>query len=61
MTDEGVVSVVTDSLDSLVQAASTPSLSTLFRRGKEAGLITPITGYGEDKGGQSTTSQTPPF
>ena len=36
-----------DELDELVQRASTPNLATLFRRGKEAGLIKPTTGYGE--------------
>ena len=36
-----------DELDDLVQRASTPNLATLFKRGKEAGLIKPTTGYGE--------------
>jgi hypothetical protein len=61
MSREGEVSVVTDTLDSLVQAASVPNLASLFKRGKDAGLITPITGYGEGVGSSSTTSQQPPF
>jgi hypothetical protein len=62
VTDDRVVSVATDTLDSLVQAASTPNLSTLFRKAKDTGLITPVTTYGEGAGGnQSTTTQEPPF
>lgn len=43
----GIVSEETDSMDLMVQAASTPSLATLFQRGKDAGLLKPVTGYGE--------------
>lgn len=43
----GDVSVADDSLDSMVQAASIPSLATLFKRGKEAGLLKGVTHYGE--------------
>lgn len=33
------------SLDQLVEAASVPNLAALFKRGKEAGLLKPVTGY----------------
>lgn len=46
----GGVSVDADTLDTMVQQASTPTLATLFKRGKEAGLIQPTTGYGENAG-----------
>jgi uncharacterized protein (DUF1786 family) len=61
MTQQGGMSVADDSLDQMVQAASTPTLSTLFRRAKEAGVITPVAVYGEGMGGGSTTTQQPPF
>lgn len=41
----GTVSEGTDSMDQLVQAASVPSLATLFQRGKDAGLLKAVTGY----------------
>ena len=44
----GKVSVDDDSLDQLVEAASVPNLAALFKRGKEAGLLKPTTGYGEN-------------
>lgn len=34
-------------LDTLVEKGSVPNLATLFKQGKEAGLIKPTTGYGE--------------
>ena len=48
VTKGGTVSADTDSMDQMVQAASIPNLATLFRRGKEAGLLKPTTGYGEN-------------
>jgi predicted ATPase with chaperone activity len=48
---EQEVSVLDDNLDSMVQQASIPSLATLFRAGKDAGLIKPITVYGESPTG----------
>ena len=36
-----------DTMDQLVQRASVPNLASLFKRGKEAGLIKPNTHYGE--------------
>lgn len=42
------VSVADGSLDQLVEAASVPNLATLFQRGKDAGLLKPTTGYGEN-------------
>lgn len=40
-----------DRLDDMIAAASLPSLATLIKRGKEAGLIQPVTGYaGQDAG-----------
>ena len=33
------------SLDQLVEAASVPNLAALFKRGKDAGLLKPVTGY----------------
>lgn len=44
---EGIVSVADDSLDSMVQAASVPSLATLFKRAKDAGVIGAVSNYGE--------------
>ena len=35
-------------LDELVESASVPNLATLFKRGKDAGLLKPTTGYGEN-------------
>lgn len=35
-----------DELDQLVQRASVPSLASLFKKGKEAGLIQPGKEYG---------------
>lgn len=43
----GAVSEDDDSLDHMVRQASTPSLATLFKRGKQAGLLKPTTSYGE--------------
>jgi hypothetical protein len=43
----GVVSVVDDSLDLLVQQASAPNLATLFRAAKASGAITAGKEYGE--------------
>lgn len=40
------LSAADDSLDQMVQAASTPSLATLFQRAKDAGLIKPAKEYG---------------
>lgn len=42
------VSVAEATMDQLVQAASVPNLASLFQRGKEAGLLKPTTGYGEN-------------
>ena len=36
-----------DALDQLVERASVPNLASLFQAGKEAGLIKPVTAYGE--------------
>lgn len=47
-TKGGNVSVETDSMDTMIESASTPSLATLFQRGKDAGLLKPTTGYGEN-------------
>ena len=33
-------------MDSMVQQASVPTLSTLFKRAKDSGAIKPVTGYG---------------
>jgi hypothetical protein len=41
----GNVSEDDGSLDQLVEAASVPNLAALFKRGKEAGLLQPVTGY----------------
>lgn len=35
-----------DAEDAMIQAASAPSLATLFQRGKDAGLIKPGKEYG---------------
>lgn len=45
-TTGGGVSAETDTLDALVEKASVPDLATLFKRGKEAGLIVPSKEYG---------------
>lgn len=37
----------TDDLDNLVERASVPNLASLFKRGKEKGLIKATTNYGE--------------
>ena len=44
-TTELDVSVVDDTLDLLVQKASTPSLAALIKAGKDRGLIKPQQGY----------------
>lgn len=46
----GGLSVDDATIEALVQSASTPSLATLFKRGKETGLIQATTGYGENAG-----------
>lgn len=43
------MSVVDASLDSMVQAASVPNLASLFRRAKDAGVLGPVSNYGEGK------------
>lgn len=43
------VSVADDSLDSLVEAASTPDLATLFQQAKDAGHIKAVQEYGFTK------------
>lgn len=40
------VSVADDSLDTLVEQASTPTLAQLFQRAKDQGLIQPQQQYG---------------
>lgn len=40
-----IVSVDEDTLDQMIQDASTPSLVTLFRRAKDAGVIGSFTNY----------------
>jgi hypothetical protein len=40
------VSVVDDRLDQMVQQASIPNLATLFKRAKDAGVITTGKEYG---------------
>ena len=56
---QAVVSVADDTLDSMVQAASTPSLATLFRRAKDQGVISGVTVYGE--GDQHNAANQPSF
>jgi|JI10StandDraft_1071094.scaffolds.fasta_scaffold03219_10 hypothetical protein len=46
-TNSKEVSVDTDSLDTMIQEASTPSLASLFRLAKNRGLLGPVTVYGE--------------
>lgn len=41
-----IVSVVDDTMDALVEAASIPNLASLFRQGKQRGLIGAMTNYG---------------
>ena len=41
------VSITEEQLDQLVQRASVPNLASLFQAGKDAGLIQPVTVYGE--------------
>lgn len=36
--------------DALIEAASVPDLATLFKRGKDAGLIQPARDYGHPAG-----------
>lgn len=50
-TNRKEVSVDTDSLDDMIQAASVPSLASLFRRAKDRGLLGPVTVYGESPTG----------
>jgi hypothetical protein len=45
--EEGGVSAPADTLDSLVQQASVPNLASLFRKAKQAGVINPVSVYGE--------------
>lgn len=54
---EGGVSVADDSLDQLIEAASVPSLASLFRKAKAQGAIGPLSNYGE---GQGPPPQAPP-
>lgn len=46
-TEQGGVSVVDDTMDTLISEASVPSLATLFRRAKDKGVIGPVSVYGE--------------
>lgn len=39
----------TDALDDMVRRASVPNLASLFKRGKESGLIKPSSEYGGTK------------
>jgi hypothetical protein len=41
-----IVSEVDETMDALVQQASIPNLASLFRQGKQRGLIKPVTEYG---------------
>lgn len=41
------LSVDDATLDIMVQAASIPNLAAMIRRGKQQGLLSPISGYGE--------------
>lgn len=43
------MSTAEDPLDVLVRQASAPTLASLFKKAKESGLITAITGYGPNK------------
>lgn len=43
----GTVSVADDTMDQMIQRASTPNLAMLFRRGQQAGLLQPGKAYGE--------------
>ena len=54
----GGVSVPADNLDSLVQQASVPNLASLFRKAKQAGVITPMKAYGGPTNAQQAA--TPP-
>jgi hypothetical protein len=56
---QGGVSVVDDSLDQLIEAASIPSLATLFRTAKAKGALGPLSNYGE--GGPPPQPQAAPF
>lgn len=42
-----IVSVVDETIDSLVEAASIPNLASLFRAGKKRGLIKATQEYGQ--------------
>lgn len=42
-----VVSEVDATMDAMVQAASVPNLASLFKAGKQRGLIKPTSKYGE--------------
>jgi hypothetical protein len=55
----GGMSVVDDSLDQMVQAASIPSLASLFRQAKDQGVIVPVSNYGE--GQSAAQSSNAPF
>lgn len=55
---EGGVSVADDSLDQLIEAASVPSLASLFRQAKQQGAIGPLSNYGE---GFTPPPAPPPF
>ena len=46
VSDPGTTMEADADLDQLVQKASTPSLATLFQRGKDAGLLKPGKEYG---------------
>jgi len=46
VSEPGTTITSEDELDHLVQRASVPSLASLFKAGKEKGLIKPTTGYG---------------
>lgn len=41
----GTEDVTDDTMDTMIQRASVPSLATLFKRGKDAGLLKPTQGY----------------
>jgi len=42
-----IVSVVDDTMDSLVESASVPNLAALFKQGKKRGLIKAQQDYGQ--------------
>lgn len=43
----GKLSVSTDTMDDMIEEASVPDLATLYRRGKEKGLLKPQADYGQ--------------